>query len=237
MKKQNQKILALIPARGGSKRVPKKNILPLADKPLIAYTISAARQSKYINRIIVSTDSKDIAKVAKKYGAEVPFMRPKEISQSHSTEQDLFLHALNWLLENENYVPDLIVFLFPTAPFRKTESIDKAVREMLRHPEADSLRSIRLCSEHPYKMWVEDGQYIKPFVKDKDANAHTFSYQRLPKVYIQNANIYITKPQTIRNKKSPVGNIVIPFVMNEEESVDINTPFDFKFAELLLKNK
>lgn len=237
MKKSNLKILALIPARGGSKRIPKKNILSLEGKPLIAYTICAAKKSKYINRIIVSTDSRQIAKVAKKYGAEVPFMRPREISQSHSTEQELFLHALDSLLKNEKYVPDLIVFLFPTAPFRKSESIDKAISEMLKHPEADSLRSIRICSEHPYKMWVEDGKYIKPFVSGKDSNAHTLSYQVLPRVYIQNANIYITKPSTVREKKSPVGDVIVPFLMDELESVDINTLLDFKYAEMLLNKK
>ena len=229
------KILAFIPARAGSKRIPNKNIKHLNKKPLIVYTIEAAKKSKYINRIVVSTDSEEIANVAKKYGAEIPFLRPKEISQSDSTEMQFFEHALDWFTENEDYEPDLIVLLYPTTPFRKTESIDEAIEEILKHPEADSLRSVKLCSEHPYKMWVIEDGYLKPFVKGKDPNIHTLSYHLLPAVYIQNASIYITRPTTIRNKKSPTGDIIIPFVMDEMESIDINNPVDFKFAEMFLK--
>jgi len=228
-------ILALIPARSGSKRVPKKNIKPLGGKPLIAYTIEAARKSKYITRIIVSTDSEEIASIAKKYGAEVPFLRPKEISQDSSTEMQFFEHALNWLYENEKYEPELIVLLYPTSPFRKPESIDKAIEKILKYPEADSLRSVRLCREHPYKMWIIEGEYLKPFVEKEDANIHTLAYHLLPKVYIQNASIYITKLSTIRDKKSPIGDTVIPFIMDEIESLDINTPFDFQLAEIIIK--
>lgn len=211
-----------------------KNLRQLAGKPLIAYTIGAAAKSRHINRIVVSTDSEEIASIAGQYGAEVPFLRPPEISQSDSTEMQFFEHALDWFLENENYEPDLIVLLYPTSPFRKGESIDRAVEEMLRHPEADSLRSVRLCSEHPYKMWVTEEGYLTPFVKGKDPNIHTFSYHLLPAVYIQNASIYITRPSTIRNKKSPTGDIIVPFVMDEMESVDINTPLDFKIAEVII---
>lgn len=230
------KMLALIPARSGSKRIPKKNIKPLFGKPLIAYTIEAAKKSKYINRVVVSTDSEEIASVAKHYGAEVPFLRPKSISKAGSTEMEFFEHALDWFAQNENYEPDLIVHLYPTSPFRKPASIDRAVEEMLKHPEADSLRSIRLCSEHPYKMWVIKDGYLKSFVKTKDSNVHTLSYHLFPTVYIQNASIYITKPSTIKNKKSPIGDIIIPFVMDEMESIDANTPLDFKFAEMIAKD-
>ncbi len=229
-------ILAFIPARSGSKRIPKKNIKLLKGKPLIAYTIEAAKKSKYINRIVVSTDSEEIADIAKQFDAEVPFLRPDSISKAESTEMEFFIHALDWFVKNENYIPDLIVLLYPTSPFRKAESIDKAIEEMLKNPEADSLRSIRLCSEHPYKMWtIEDG-YLRPFIKGSDFNIHTLSYQLLPTVYIQNASIYITKPSTIKNKKSPTGDIIIPFIMDEIESVDINFPLDFAFAEMILKN-
>ncbi len=229
------RILAFIPARAGSNRILNKNIKPLNGKPLIAYTIEAAKDSRLINRIVVSTDSAEIAEVAKQYGAEVPFLRPKEISQSNSTEMQFFEHALDWFSKNEKYEPDLIVLLYPTSPFRKPESIDRAIEEMLKHPEAESLRSVRLCSEHPYKMWVIENNYLKPFVKGKDPNVHTLSYQLLPTVYIQNASIYITKPSTIKNKKSPTGDVVIPFVMNETESIDINTALDFQFTEMIMR--
>ena len=226
-------ILGFIPARSGSTRVPNKNLKLLKGKPLIAYTILAAKQTSSINRIVVSTDSSEIAKTAKKHGGEVPFLRPQEISQSHSTELEFFDHSLNWFKEYENYEPDLIVLIYPTAPFRKPESIDKAVKEMLKHPEADSLRSVKLCSEHPYKMWVLDNGYLTPFIKSDDANMQTLSYQLFPAVYIQNACIYITKPATIRNQRSTTGKIIIPFIMDEIESWDINTPLDFEIAERL----
>ena len=229
------KILGFIPARAGSKRIPNKNIKPLGNKPLIAYTIEASLKSKHINRTIVSTDSKVIAAVARQYGAEVPFIRPESISKTNSTEMEFFEHALSWLEQKENYEPDLIVLLYPTSPFRKPESIDHAIENIQKHPEADSLRSIKLCTEHPYKMWVEKNGYLKPFINDKDYSIHTLSYQVLPTVYIQNACIYITKPATIRNKKSPTGNIIISFIMDEEESIDINNPTDFEFAEMKIE--
>ena len=121
------KILAFIPARGGSKRIPNKNIKLLNGKPLIVYTIEAAKGSNHINRIVVSTDSEEIATIAKQYGAEVPFLRPKEISQSDSTEMQFFEHALNRFEKHEQYEPDLIVLLYPTSPFRKPASIDRAI--------------------------------------------------------------------------------------------------------------
>jgi CMP-N,N'-diacetyllegionaminic acid synthase len=231
------KVLGLIPARGGSRRVPDKNIRVLNGKPLIAYTIEAAQRSTHVNRLIVSTDSQKIAEVAQQYGAEVPFFRPKEISKGESTEMQFLMHALTWLAENESYEPDLIVLLYPTSPFRTPESIDRAVEKMLEHPQADSLRSVKLCSEHPYKMWTISDGLLEPFVETDDSGVHTLSYHLLPQVYIQNANIYITKPRTIRTKSSYIGEVVVPFVMDASESLDINAPLDFQLAELLMKGQ
>lgn len=231
---ESLKSLALIPARSGSGRIPGKNIKPLKGKPLISYTIEAAQGARLIDRIIITTDSEEIASVARMHGIEVPFLRPADISRSDSTEMEFLEHALDWLREYEGYEPELIVLLYPTSPFRKTESIDAAIREMSRHPEADSLRSVRICSEHPYKMWMLKDGYLQPFVKAEDSAVHTLSFQSLPTVYVQNASIYITKPATIRLKKSPVGDIVVPFIMDELESLDINNPLDFEFAEYYL---
>ena len=228
------KTLALIPARSGSQRVPGKNIKLIQGKPLIAYTIEAAKASRLIDKVLVSTDSQAVADTAIDFGAEAPFLRPPEISRSDSTEMQFLEHALDWLREHERYEPDLIVLLYPTSPLRKPESIDAAIRDMIRHPEADSLRSVRLCSEHPYKMWIIKDGYLRPFVKAEDSAVHTLSFQSLPTVYIQNAGIYITKPATIRLKKTPVGDIVVPFIMDEVESLDINNPLDFEFAEYYL---
>lgn len=230
--------LALILARGGSKRIPRKNIRNLGGQPLICYIISAAKSSKHINRIIVSTDDSEIAEVSKDCGAEVPFLRSSEISKDDSKEIDAFKQCLKWLKENEDYVPDLIVKLFPTAPFLKSESIDKAVELMIANPQADSVRSVRPCSEHPYKMWVIENDLLKPFVpwENRPEESHTFSYQSLPKVYIQNAAVDVTKPSTIWEKNSVTGKKILAFLMeNREESLDINTPLDFVFAEDLIR--
>jgi CMP-N,N'-diacetyllegionaminic acid synthase len=228
-------ILALIPARQGSKRIANKNIKPLNGKPLIAYTIEAAKNSKHINRLIVSTDSEAIASVGRTYNAEVPFLRPDEISAADSTEMEFLDHALTWLKKNERYEPDIIVLLYPTSPFRKAASIDNAIELFLAHPEADSLRSIKKCSEHPYKMWGIEAEYLKPFVKNTGGkDMYTLSYHLLPEVYVQNASIYIMKTSTIKDKHSPTGDIIIPFVMDEMESIDINNPIDFEFAEMMM---
>jgi len=236
-KKNPLKILCLILARGGSKRIPKKNIAPLRGEPLIAYTIECAKKSKYINRIIVSTDDAEIAAVARKYGAEAPFFRPAEISQADSTELEAFKHALEWLKQNEGYEPDLIVKLFPTSPFRKAETVDKAIELLFTNPDADSVRSVTLCSEHPHKMWTIEGNRLKSLipVEQKLKEAHTLSYQVLPKVYIQNASIDVTRPSNIWEKDSITGTEIIPLMMDEIESLDINQPIDFELAEVIIK--
>lgn len=231
------KVLALILARGGSKRVPGKNIREFAGKPLIAHTIACAKRSKYINRIVVSTNDKEIAEVAKKYGAEVPFERPDNISQDGSMELDAFKHALKWLKDNEGYEPDFIVKLFVTSPFRKAQTVDKAIELFKANPDADSVRSVTLCTEHPYKMWTKEGDWLKPLIPfdQKPKEAHTLSYQILPKVYIQNASFDVTKPLTIWTKDSITGTKIFALEMSEAESLDVNTEMDFAFAKLLLE--
>lgn len=229
-------ILGLIPARGGSQRVPKKNIRPLHGRPLLSYTIEAARRARRLTRVIVSTDAEPIARVATAWGAEAPFRRPAGLATADSTELECVDHALQWLQTHEGYVPDLVVLLYPTSPFRRPDSIDRAVEAMLAHPEADSLRSVRKCSEHPYKMWTTDGLYLHPFVREAGGVARqTWPYHRLPEVYIQNASIYIFKPSTVIEKRSTTGDVVIPFVMDETESLDVNTPLDFRLAETVME--
>ncbi|MEW6748388.1 MAG: acylneuraminate cytidylyltransferase family protein [Candidatus Micrarchaeota archaeon] len=233
------KVLALILARGGSERIPKKNIAMLGGHPLIHYTIEAAKKSKHINRIIVSTDSQEIADVAKRLGAEVPFLRPAEISKSDSTELQAFEHALGYLKDEEGYEPDIIVKPFPTSPFRTTKTIDRAIEMLIAHPEADSVRSVRLCKEHPYKMWRIEGGELKHLIPEdqKPDQAHTLSYQVLPEVYVNNASIDVTKPSTVFGKKSITGSKILALVMDELESHDINTPLDLLLAERLLKGR
>lgn len=234
---ESRDFYALIPARGGSERIPGKNLRPLGGKPLIAHTIEAARAAKAVDRVVVSTDSDEIADVAVKFGAEAPFRRPKEISGTRATELEFLDHALDWFRDRGGGEPRYIVLLYPTSPFRTAGSIDRAIAEIERHPDADALRSVRLCSEHPSKMWkIADGR-LRPLIEEADTNVHARAYQSLPEVYVQNASIYIIKTTTIRNLRTSVGNRVIPFVMDESESVDVNTPLDFQRAEALLHGR
>ena len=154
-------VLALVPARGGSERVPGKNLRLLQGRPLIAHTVEAALAASSVDRVVVSTDSLDIAAAAREAGAEVPFLRPAGIARSTSTEMEFLLHALDWFGDHECWEPHLLAILYPTSPLRTAVSIDAAVSAMNDHPEADSLRSVRLCSEHPYKMWVEQDGYFE----------------------------------------------------------------------------
>jgi CMP-N,N'-diacetyllegionaminic acid synthase len=232
------KVLCLIIARGGSQRVPNKNIRPLAGRPLLAYSIEAAKRSRYVDRVVVSTDSDAIVEVAEGWGAEVPFRRPAEISQGHSTELQAMEHALGWFRDHESYEPDLVVLLRPTSPFRTTATIDRAIEVLTNDPNAHCVRTVRLCSEHPHKMWVmdPDGRRIRSLipVEHKLPEAHTLSYQLLPTVYIQNASMDVFRPSNVWQLRSTTGTEIIPLIMDELESVDINTEIDFLLAETLM---
>jgi N-acylneuraminate cytidylyltransferase len=145
--------LALIPARGGSKSIPRKNIRPFAGHPLIAYSIAAGLAAETISRVVVSTDDEEIAAIARRYGAETPFLRPAELSQDHTADLPVFQHALEWLAEHEGYQPEIVVQLRPTSPFRRVSHIDQAVYRLLERPEADSVRTVCVPFQNPFKMW------------------------------------------------------------------------------------
>ncbi len=149
-------VLAIIPARGGSKSIPRKNIKPLAGHPLVAYSIAAALQAKCVTRTIVSTDDEEIAAVARQYGAETPFLRPAEFAQDHTTDLPVFQHALAWLAESEAYVPDIVVQLRPTSPIRPPDCVDQAVKILIEHPGIDSVRGVVPSGQNPFKMWRID---------------------------------------------------------------------------------
>jgi len=233
----NKKVLSIIPARGGSKGVPGKNIRPLLGKPLIVHSIESALASKFIDRVVVSTDSKDIAKIARQNSAEVPFLRPEEFAEDNTPDAPVFEHCIQWLKENENYVPDIIVHLRPTGPLRTPSEIDEAIEILESHPEADSVRSVEEAPKSPYKMWKPDGIYIKPlmeFMGIKDF--HTAPRQSLPKVYQTTADIGVFYLRTLKDKKSVIGEKVLPYVLSRP-TVDIDTHFDFKVAELLIRGR
>jgi N-acylneuraminate cytidylyltransferase len=209
-------ILALIPARGGSKGVPRKNILPLAGKPLIAYSIEQAHAARHITRVVVSTEDAEIAAVARDLGAEIPFMRPAEFARDISPDIDVFGHALTWLRDYEGYVPELVVHLRPTGPVRRVELIDEAIERLVAHPEADSLRSISAPIQTPYKMWRIEGDYLRP-VATVDGLTEPFCMPRqmLPPVYWQNGYVDIVRARVVLEEGLMCGHTILPFITNE----------------------
>lgn len=208
-------VLALIPARGGSKSVPRKNVLPVDGKPLICYSIEHALSSRYVTRTIVSTDDEEIACVARAAGAEVPFMRPEAYATDTATDLDVFRHALEALAQAEDYRPELVVHLRPTGPVRDVARIDAAIELMLAHPEADALRSVGLAEQTPYKMWrIEDG-LLSPLLRVEGVReAHSMPRQELPSAYWQNGYVDIVRPRTVLDQNSMVGQVALPFVVN-----------------------
>lgn len=209
-------VLALIPARGGSKAIPRKNIREIGGKPLIAWTIEHAINSKLINRVIVSTDDQEIAEIAQNFGAEIPFLRPAEYARDESLDFDVFFHALTWLKQNDNYSPEAVVHLRPTGPVRDIKKIDLAISTFLSNPDADSLRSVSWPQQTPYKMWsIKDG-LLKPLLK-LEGTLEPFNQprQKLPEVFWQNGYIDIMKPSTVLDKKCMSGESILPFVINE----------------------
>ena len=206
-------VLALIPARGGSKSVPRKNLLEVSGRPLIAYSIGHALDCALITRVIVSTDDDEIAEVARRVGAEVPFRRPAEAATDTATDLQVFRHALR-VLEEQGYMPDLVVHLRPTGPVRDVHLIERAIGLMLRHPEADSLRSVGLAEQTPYKMWRIEGSYLCQALELPGfPESHSMPRQKLPAIYHQNGYVDLVRPRTILELDSMVGHTVLPFVI------------------------
>jgi len=233
-------ILAIIQARGGSKSIPKKNIKLLAGKPMIAWTIEEAKRSKLLTRVIVSTDDEEIAQIAKQHGAEVPFMRPAEFAQDLSTSLDVNLHALEWLEKNENYVPDVVVMLPPTAPLRTAEDIDKAVEILLKSPDADSVKPLIEAAKHPYKALKVDGEFVEPFFS-KEITGHDEPYdlprQLFPKSYVYSGALQAMWRKTLTEKKSLTGRKAKYFLMKPDDCINIDSPAEFELAEILLRRR
>ena len=211
-----REILALIPARGGSKSIPRKNLLMIAGKPLIAYSIEHALQSRHVTRTIVSTDDPEIASVAQVFGAEVPFIRPAEFAQDHSPDIDVFRHALTWLRDREGDRCELVIHLRPTGPVRRVSLIDRAIEVMLDHPEADSLRSVSMPVETPYKMWRIVNGYLEPLLSVGGVTEpYCAPRQSLPDVFWQNGYVDIVRPKVVLDEGLMCGRTILPFVIEE----------------------
>lgn len=228
-------ILAIIPARSGSKSVPHKNIRLINGKPMLSYSIEHAQKSKYINRIILSTDCEKYAKIGLEYGAEVPFLRPAEYATDNALDIDVFYHCLKYLKDNENYQADIVVQLRPTYPIRDINDIDNMIQILLENEELDSARSIAPAKEIPYKMWhkQEDG-IITPIITSIK-ECYNMPRQQLPKVYYQNACIDVVKGNIIVNQYSMNGNRIYGYEMSK--NYDIDTEAEFKAAAEYLKIK
>lgn len=229
--------MALIPARGGSKGVPHKNLKLLAGIPLVAHSILVAQQSKHIDRIVVSTDSQEIGDISEKYGAEVPFLRPVELAEDFTPDFPVVEHCLKWFVENENYSPDIVVHLRPTGPLRTVEEIEDGIKHLCDQPNSDSVRSVNEPHQSPYKMWKQDGDFLTPLLSlDNIHEPYNAPRQILPKVFETNANIGVVWKKTIDQKKSILGDNVIPLV-TKGAVVDIDDEFDFTIAEQILKDR
>ncbi|HEY8259111.1 MAG TPA: acylneuraminate cytidylyltransferase family protein [Gemmatimonadales bacterium] len=226
--------VALVPARAGSKRVPGKNIRPLAGHPLLAYTIAAARDSGVFTSIVVSTDAEETAAIARYYGAEVPFLRPAEMAGDLSPDIEWVTHMLG-RLEMAGQGTDCFSLLRPTSPFRYADTIKRAWQCFQSAGPADSLRAVELCRQHPGKMWVVDGERIRPLLRgDEGVPWHSRPYQALPQVYVQNASLEIAWTRTVRDTGTIAGHAVVPFFTQDYEGFDVNEPKDWWYAEHLV---
>lgn len=218
-------VLAVIPARSGSKSIKDKNIRMIDGKPMLAYSIEHGLKTQYIDRVIVSTDSEKYAEIAKKYGAEVPFIRPAEYAADTSLDIDVFKHALSYLKEKEDYIPDIVVQLRPTYPIRNIQDIENMIRYLIEHPDVDSVRCVAPAKEIPYKMWFMDANGIlEPVIKDI-SECYNMPRQQLPKVYYQNACIDVFRTSVVMEKNSMTGDVIAGYYM--DENFDIDTDEDF----------
>lgn len=231
-------VLVIIPARGGSKSIPRKNIMPILGKPMIAWTIEHALSAKHVSRVIVSTDDKAIAYVAEAYGAEVPFLRSTDLAEDWSRDIDFHQHALGWLEENERYIPDMVVNLRPTTPSRDPDVIDLAIEEFASRSDIDSLRSIHLADQSPYKMWtIDDRGFMQPVAQLAGiCEPYNEPRQKLPLVYWQDGYIDITRPSVIWEQNSTTGKVIFPFVI-QDPSLDIDYPDQISETEAQLRER
>lgn len=226
--------VSIIPARGGSKGIPRKNIIDFNGKPLIAHSIEHALNANLGSRVIVSTDDEEIAEISRSFGAEVPFIRPKELAEDHVLDLPVFVHALKWLKDEEGFDPEIVIHLRPTAPYRKPEWIDEAVKLLLEHPEADSVRSVSEPDKHPYRIFELDSHgFLDPIMQHRHPEPYLLRRQDLPKMFYYNCVIDITRAQTIFEKASMTGDRLFPYIMNPDDVIDIDSPRDLEIAKAL----
>jgi CMP-N,N'-diacetyllegionaminic acid synthase len=225
-------VVALIPARSGSERVPDKNIRPLAGHPLLAYAVASARQSGIFDRVVCSTDSTKIADIAQRYGAHVPFLRPTELATSTSPDIEWIKHALEHL--EDHY--DLFAIVRATNPFRGPDVLQRGLQQLLATPEADSIRAVELVKQHPGKMWVLEGKTMRPLLDQShlDVAWHAGQYPALPAIYTQNSALEIAWTRVVSQTGTREGKVVAPYLTQGYEGFNIDDEEDWDRARRLL---
>jgi CMP-N,N'-diacetyllegionaminic acid synthase len=226
------KKVALIPARSGSKRVPNKNIKPINGHPMLAYTVRAAIESDVFDSVICATDSELYAEIARHYGAEVPFLRPVEISGDKSPDIEWVVWMLN-KLQAQGRRFEVFSILRPTSPFRLPSTIQRAWKIFVENSNADSLRAVVRCKQHPGKMWVVRGKRMLPVMPfDLQGTPwHSSQYAALPEIYVQDASLEIAWTRIALDQNTIAGESIIPFISEGLEGFDINEPEDWLLAE------
>lgn len=234
---KGKKILALIPARGGSKGLPRKNIKPLLGKPLIAWTIEQAKASKYVDKVVVSTDDEEIAKVAVKYGAEVPFLRPKELARDESPTIGVILHALEFFSDSGEKF-DLLALLEPTSPLRDSEDIDKCIISLVDREDAESIVSIcKLEGTHPeFNVIIDDSGFIRKAL-DKSSKFNVLRRQELRDIFFFEGSIYISNVSSLLKRKTFYHDRTLGYIVPRWKSLEIDEFCDLICAEALMKAK
>lgn len=229
-------ILAIIPARGGSKGILRKNIRNFSGYPLISWSIAAGLKSELVTRVIVSTDDQEIAAVAREWGAETPFLRPEEYAQDQTTDLPVFVHALQWLAEQEGYRPDIVIQLRPTSPIRPVNCVDDAIKILLKNPGADSVRGVVPAGQNPHKMWRLDGidQPMRNLIPvDGIDEPYNAPRQILPPIFWQTGHIDAIRPEAIY-QGSMSGKSIFPLLIDPKFTVDLDNLNDWMRAEWLV---
>ncbi len=232
-------VLVVVPARGGSKGIPRKNLQLLAGKPLVAHAVATGLAAKLVDRVLCSTDDPEIADAARAAGADVPFLRPADLAADTSEDWPVFMHVLDYLDSREGYRPDLIVNLRPTSPLRTPTHVDDAIR-LLLDTGADSVKAVCLARQHPHKMWLRQPHggiepYLKtPFRRERGPDVPR---AQLEDIYWQNGVVDVTRREVILEQGVMIGRRVAGLVTQPAESIDIDTPLDLQLAELLLAQR